>query len=160
MERAYLKGSRDRPTAVCYDVAVKSMRLDDNAGGMTRRLFVTLALFSAIAAVGCKSRSTEAAGVKATKVLVAVDFSKADEQSGTGEMIRAVRAAATKGVRTREIDTRDKDRWEVASHRYKIVVQPTVILLDDADKEVRRLEDESKATVAALNADLQSMTKR
>ena len=75
-------------------------------------------------------------------------------------MIHAVRAAAKAGVRTREIDTRKKDDMEAASKKYRMVVQPTVVLVDDADREVRRYEGETKETITALKADLEQMAKK
>ncbi len=120
-----------------------------------------------VCAMGCKSQpgdTTSHAGTtekaKPTNVVMAVNLGEEDEEGGCGDVIHAVRAAAKSGVRAREVDTRNKADMEAASKKYRIVVQPTVILLDDADKEVRRYEGESKETIAALKTDLDAMAKK
>jgi Flp pilus assembly protein TadD len=133
-----------------------------------RRAFLGFALLS-VAVLACKARSepstttTQAsatAKAKPTSVVMAINLGEEDEEGGCGDVIHAVRAAAKKGVRTREIDTRNKADMEAASKKYRIVVQPTVVLLDDDDKEVRRHEGESKETISALKTDLDTMAKK
>lgn len=132
-----------------------------------RRAFLGLALLS-LAVFACKGRSETSATTqarttdkaKATSVVMAINLGEEDEEGGCGDVIHAVRAAAKKGVRTREIDTRNKADMEAASKKYRIVVQPTVVLLDDADEEVRRYEGESKETISALKTDLDTMAKK
>ncbi len=131
-----------------------------------RRAFLGVSLACFAAAAGCHSSAagetaTQAAtSAKPAAVIMAVNLGEEDEQGGCGDVIHAVRAAAPKGVRTREIDTRKKDEMTVASKKYRIVVQPTVVLVDDADNEVRRYEGESKDTIAALKADLDRLTQK
>lgn len=130
-----------------------------------RRALIGVGLISClVAAVACKGTTTTqaSAGEKAkpTTVVMAINLGEEDEEFGCGDVIHAVRTAAKKGVRTREIDTRNKADMEAASKRYRIMVQPTVVLLDDADKEVRRYEGESKDTIDALKTDLDLMAKK
>ena len=122
------------------------------------------------ATVGCKSRSAEGgttstqAGTtekaKPTTVVMAINLGEEDEEGGCGDVIHAVRAAAKKGVHTREIDTRNKADMEAASKKYRILVQPTVVLVDDADREVRRYEGETKETITSLKTELDQMAKK
>lgn len=131
-----------------------------------RRALWGLALFFFLAPCACKSNSTSAvaattaARARPATVVMAINLGEEDEEGGCGDVIHAVRAAAQKGVRTREIDTRNKADLEVASKTYRIMVQPTVILLDAADKEVRRYEGESRDTITALKADLNQMAQQ
>ncbi len=128
---------------------------------IVRRAFLGFALLSLAMAVGCKGepRATTQ-GAKPTNVVMAIDLGEEDERGGCGDVIHAVRAAAKKGVRTREIDTRNEADMQAASKKYRIVVQPTVVLLDDADNEVKRYEGESKETIAALETDLDAMARK
>ena len=128
---------------------------------------LSLVVSCVVAACGCRGgeppqpaqktppRAVEKA--KPTTVVMAINLGEEDEAGGCGDVIHAVRAASKSGVRTHEIDTRNKADMEAASKKYRIVVQPTVVLLDDADNEVRRYEGESKDTIAALEADLNQM---
>ena len=134
------------------------------------RTILGMALLCAMASLGCKDRSGETAttatqgkpteNAKPSTIVMAVNLGEEDEEGGCGDVIHAVRAAAKKNLRTREIDTRNEADMEAASKKYRIVVQPTVILLDGADREVRRYEGESKETIAALKADLDLMAKK
>lgn len=107
-------------------------------------------------------RATDASAKEAavaTVVLVA-NLGEAEASCGCGQIIRAVRAAAARGVRTREIDARNRDDLVVAAQRYKVLVQPAVVMVDAADAEVRRYDGESKETVASLVADLDRLASR
>ncbi len=135
-----------------------------------RRAFLGFALLSLVVVFGCKGQpgdsgatTTQASApdlAKPTNLVMAINLGEEDEQGGCGDVIHAVRAAAKSGVRTREIDTRNKADMEAASKKYRIVVQPTVVLLDDADKEVKRFEGESTETITALKTDLDTMAKK
>ena len=87
---------------------------------------------------------------KPPRVLLFADLREADESCGCGEVIRAVRAAAARGVPTREND-------EALGREHHVTVQPTVILLDAAGREAARREGESEATISALKKDLDAI---
>ncbi len=142
------------------------MRRGEGEAVIMRRAIV-MALFCTVAALGCRTRSGDPAtqeaateNAKPTNVVMAINLGEEDEEGGCGDVIHAVRAAAKTGVRTREVDTRNRAEMDAASKKYRIVVQPTVILFDDADKEVRRYEGESKETITALKTDLDLMAKK
>lgn len=129
-----------------------------------RRMFIGICL---ALTVSCKGRQAEGGTTpaptsekaKPTTVVMAINLGEDEEQGGCGDVIHAVRAVAKRGVRTREIDTRNKSDMEAASKKYRIVVEPTVVLLDDSEHEVRRYEGESSDTITALKADLEQMAK-
>ncbi len=132
-----------------------------------RRAFLAVVLGSSVLVFGCKGETRATATqasttekAKPTNVVMAINLGEEDEEGGCGDVIHAVRAAAKQGVRTREIDTRNQADLDAASKKYRILVQPTVVLLDDADKEVRRYEGESKETITALKTDLDAMAKK
>lgn len=91
------------------------------------------------------------------QVVLFVDLSEEDEEQGCGALIRAVRMAAARGVRTEEIDTRDAgDR----AARYRLLVAPTVLTLDTSGTEIRRFEGESPETVAGVREHLAQLASR
>ncbi len=94
---------------------------------------------------------------KVAKVVLVANLEEADENCGCGQMIRAVRSAGAKGLATREVDTRNKGDLAAATKAYRILVQPSVVMVDGADHEVRRYEGESKDTVSKLMTDLESL---
>ena len=117
------------------------------------------------AAANAEPTSSTPAGSQAPKarettVLLYANMGEADEPCVCGQIIRTVRAAAGKGVRVHEIDTRDKDKQAATSQQYKIMVSPAVLILDATDKETRRFEGESSDTLKALNSELDQITKR
>lgn len=91
------------------------------------------------------------------QVVLFVDLSEEDEEQGCGALIRAVRAAAARGVRTEEVDPRDAgDR----AARYRLLSAPTVLTLDLAGNEVRRFEGESPETVRGVQEHLAQLESR
>ena len=134
---------------------------------ITTRGVLCLVGLIAFAAVGCRSAeasreiSTVAAPVGsavpaavATTVVLVADLGEADEKCGCGEIIQAVRAAAKRGVNTKEIDTRtSKDD----AKKYRVLVVPSVVFLDASGNELRRYEGESGDGIKKLKADLDSV---
>ena len=117
----------------------------------------------AMVLVGCRtSDPSPAAPAKAAKpatVLLVVNLGEEDEEGGCGDIIHAVRGAATKGVHTREVDTRNASERDATAKKYRVLVQPAVIFLDASDHELRRYDGESTETIRALRADLDDVTK-
>ena len=84
-------------------------------------------------------------------VVLFADLTEAEDSCGCGEIIRAVRAAAAKGVSTRELAPGADPGLE---KRYAVRVSPTVLFIK-ADGTVRaRHEGEDADTVAAIVQDL------
>ena len=137
---------------------------------MTLRRQILAVVFACVIAGGCKSRSAEtgatttqgstSVNANPTTVLMAVNLGEEDEEGGCGDVIHAVRAAARRGMPTREVDTRNEADMAAASKKYRIVVQPTVVMLDGSDHEVRRYEGETKEVIASLKADLERTAKK
>lgn len=85
------------------------------------------------------------------QVILFADPREAEESCGCGEVFRAVRAASTRGVRTREVNP-ERERDVVS--QYRVTVEPTVIFVDAAGRELSRHEGESDGTIAAIRAEL------
>ncbi|MCA2979411.1 MAG: hypothetical protein INH37_14125 [Myxococcaceae bacterium] len=88
------------------------------------------------------------------QVWLFADPAEADSSCGCGEVFRAVRAAAARGVALREVDPQ-KD--QVAVREHKVTVTPTVLVLDGQGREIGRHEGESSEVLAALRADLEHL---
>ena len=86
------------------------------------------------------------ASLRPTVVLFA-DLREADEIPGCGEIIKAVRDAATRGIPTRELDTNHDAK---KASEYKLLVAPSVVILDTTGREIGRFEGESRDTIASL----------
>ena len=127
----------------------------------------------AIGLGGCQSRAAAAADpgmgsatpiantkVAASSVLLVANLGEADEACSCGDIIRAVRASAAKGVKAREIDTRNKEEKAKVGQQYRLVVVPAVLFLDDGGKEVTRYEGESSDTLKSVQAGLDQLLKR
>ncbi len=89
-----------------------------------------------------------------TTVVLIANLAEADEECGCGEIIRAVRTAAKKGVATKEIDTRTN---KANAQKYAARVVPTVVVVDGAGKELRRYQGESEDAIKSLKADLDAL---
>ncbi len=76
---------------------------------------------------------------------------EAEESCGCGEIIRAVRAAAAKGVSTREVAPGTDPALE---KRYEVRVSPTVLFLEKDGRVRARHEGEHADTVAAIRSNL------
>lgn len=120
-------------------------------------LVVIFALAGAVlAAKTCRAPAPAAPTASApaaasAQVVLFADPAEAESSCGCGEVFRAVRAAAARGVTLREVDPQ-KDPAAVREHR--VTVTPTVLVLDGLGHEVRRHEGESTEALAALRADL------
>jgi len=85
------------------------------------------------------------------EVVLFADLSEVDELGGCGSIIRAVRAAAKRGLATQEIDARDPSDLVA---RYRLLVAPTVVFLDGSGQETARFEGEAPEIVRAVLARL------
>ena len=91
---------------------------------------------------------------KAT-VLLFADLGEAAAACGCGQIIRLVRAAAARGVPTQELPPGDKSG--PMFERFKVMVTPTVLVLDQSGATAARFEGESKSTIESLRAQLDKM---
>lgn len=88
------------------------------------------------------------------RVVLYADLSEVDEAEGCGAIIRGVRDARGRGVAAEEIDTRERSD---APARYRLLLAPTVLVLDGSGREQRRFEGESPETVRAIQAELRRL---
>jgi hypothetical protein len=96
------------------------------------------------------STTSAAAAQPAPRVFLFADLREADRSCGCGEVIRAVRAAAARGVPVREND-------DAPAREHHVTVQPSVIIVDTAGRETARHEGESEMTIQALKKDLDAI---
>lgn len=82
----------------------------------------------------------------APRVLLYADLGEIDEH-GCGDIIKAVRAAGTRGIATRENDA-------ALGKQHHVTIEPTVVILDADGKEQARFEGESDATIDAVRTAL------
>lgn len=95
--------------------------------------------------------ASASASAGAPVVVLIADPSEAESSCGCGEIIRSVRAAASKGVSTREMAPGADPGLE---RRYEVKVSPTVLFIG-ADGTVRaRYEGEDAETLDAIRKDL------
>ena len=97
---------------------------------------------AAVAIIAYKTLSTSEQPTSTTgalRVLLFANLGEADDDCPCGDIIRAVRGAASKGVATREND-------DAFGRQHKVTVEPTVIVLDTSGREQLRFEGESRAT--------------
>ena len=135
---------------------------------MNRGWLALGALLIGIISGACQSRAAAdpppsasgTAATTATNVLLFANLGEVDEPCTCGDVIRAVRAAAARGVKAREVDTRNNDEKAKVSQQYRILVSPAVLFLDNGGNEVSRFEGESKETVDGVKTTLDKMTKK
>jgi hypothetical protein len=91
------------------------------------------------------------ASVAAPVVVLIADPAEAESSCGCGDVIRSVRAAAAKGVPTREVAPGADPGLE---KRYDVKVSPTVLFLASDGAVRARHEGEDADTVASIRQDL------
>lgn len=84
-------------------------------------------------------------------VVLIADPAEAENSCGCGEIIRSVRAAAAKGVSTREVAPGADPGLE---KRYNVKVSPTVLFIRSDGTVRARHEGEDADTLAAIREDL------
>lgn len=85
-------------------------------------------------------------------VLLFADLREAGEgEDGCALIIRTVRSARQRGVSVTEYDAGSSPD---VRKKYRVVVDPTVIVLDARGHEIARHEREDSATIAAIRADI------
>ncbi len=84
-------------------------------------------------------------------VLLFADLSEAETSDGCGQIIRLVRAAASRGVPVREVAP---GQDAALTRTYRVTVNPTVLILDAGGRVVVRHEGEASAVIEAIRAGL------
>ena len=90
-------------------------------------------------------------------VLLFANLAEAGEgEDGCAVIIRTVRAARQHGVRVTEFNSGSSPE---VRKQHRVVVDPTVIVLDPTGHEIARHEGEDAATVAAIRADIEGVSR-
>lgn len=110
---------------------------------------VALLIYKSVSGPSAKSAAPTGAD-QAPRVLMFIDLREIDEEHGCGDIIRSVRATAARGVATREND-------DALGRAHRVMVEPTVLILDAKGREQARFEGESGATIAAMKTALDQL---
>lgn len=102
--------------------------------------------------IGASDQAAPTASAGAPRVLLFANLAEADDACPCGDIIRAVRGVAAKGIPTREND-------DALGREHKVTVEPTVIILDPSGREQARFEGESRATRDKLVAELAKLAE-
>jgi len=101
------------------------------------------------------SGPTALAAAEVPRVLLFADPREADEVGGCGAIFRLVRSVGTEGIPVLEINPRASTELV---RRHRVVVEPTVIVLDDSGAETVRFEGEDSTTIEAIGSALKHLT--
>lgn len=100
-------------------------------------------------------RRPDAVSRDVPRVLLVADLSEADKPGDRcAEIIHAVRRARDRGISVQE---HNPDSQSPLLKRYRVVTQPTVLILSPTGDVVSRHEGEAPATVAAIRAQLDQL---
>ena len=89
-------------------------------------------------------------------VLLFANLSEAGEgEDGCALIIRTIRAARERGISVTEYDSGSSPD---VRKQHRVVVEPTVIVLDGSGREVARHEGEDAATISAIRADIERVS--
>ena len=106
-------------------------------------------------AVPAAASSTAPAASRGS-VLLFADLREADEEKDRcGIIIRSVRATRQHGVTVTEYDSGASPD---VRKQHRVVVEPTVIVLDASGREVARHEGEDDATMQAIRAEMERLS--
>ena len=90
-------------------------------------------------------------------VILIADPSEAnDSDDGCAVMFRAVRQAAKRGVAVEELAPNSNSDL---LRQYHVLTVPTLLVLDNAGKEIRRFEGEDAATIKAAQTRLAALSR-
>lgn len=90
-------------------------------------------------------------------VLLFAELAEANEsEDACAVIIRTVRSARDRGITVTEYDSGVAPE---VRKRHRVVVEPTVILLDASGREIARHVGEDATTIAAIRADIERMSR-
>ena len=92
--------------------------------------------------------------VSGPSVLIFADPREADSDDPCAEIFRLVRAAGARGLRVSEFAPGRDAEME---RRYRVTVEPTVLVLDAKGQVVSRHEGESPKTIEAIRTSLERL---
>lgn len=122
------------------------------------RRYITL-LVAIVGVAGCTNGTEQPKAPRTAlkehpSVVLVADLREATSECGCGQIIRAVRDAAARGVKVREIDPATEPEGGKA---YGILVAPTVGILDGDGTLSRQFVGEDAETLAALKQALAAL---
>lgn len=123
-------------------------------------LFMAGILLAAAVLIVAKSRLKQAGNSPPQEsarpaVILVADLREANEPGDNcAEIIHLVREAQRSGVRVSEIMPHSESP---VLRQYRVTVNPTVLILGNDGREIRRFEGEESSTVQAIRARLQEM---
>jgi hypothetical protein len=89
------------------------------------------------------------------RVILVADLSEADEEGDAcAEIIQAVRTVRKRGVSVQEFNP---DSKSLLIARYRVLMIPTVLILDEKGEVVSRYEGEDRQTLTALRSSLEQL---
>ncbi|MHC4506778.1 MAG: hypothetical protein ACYTFI_26105 [Planctomycetota bacterium] len=91
---------------------------------------------------------------EAVRVILFADPRQADVVCGCGEIFALVRKVGAEGVSVLEVDPRAGSEL---TQTHRVVVEPTVIVLDESGEETARFEGEDSTTIAAIGSALEQL---
>lgn len=95
------------------------------------------------------------AAERRASILLFTDLSEAGTEDACAILIETVRAARERGFMVTEYDS---GKAPDVRKRHRVVVEPTVIVLDASGREVARHEGEDISTIEAVRADIDRLS--
>lgn len=109
----------------------------------------------AIVAYKASVQAPDAVSNGMPRVLLIADLSEADKEGDPcAEIIQAVRRARDRGI---VVEEHNPDSTSLLLSRYRVLTQPTVLILSPQGEVVSRHEGESPNTVAAIRTQLEQL---
>lgn len=118
-------------------------------------LAVTLIAVAIVAYKTSVSSESDAVSDDVPRVLLVADLSEADKEGDRcAEIIQAVRRARDRGIVVQE---HNPDSKSPLLSRYRVLTDPTVLILNQNGDVVSRHEGEAPQTVAAIRTQLEQL---
>lgn len=140
-----------------YLPAVRTRWLPILAVVLTAATLVAYKQLHRTPAAGENPEEARAGDARGPSVLLFADPREADSEDACAEIFRLVRRAGAQGVRTRELRA---DKSPEDTRKYRVTVEPTVLILDRDGHEIARHEGESAETIRAIRASLERLPAR
>lgn len=114
-------------------------------------IVVVVVIVTAIVSYKVHVKNEAVTGGGSPRVLLVADLSEADSADACADIIHAVRAARERGIQVQELSPDSKSEM---LHRYRVLTNPTVLILDRHGQVVLRFEGEDRQTVTAIRSQL------